>query len=85
MPGSLKLLWVLNGLDVLTTRLVIESGGREMNPLLEPFAHSGIQLAAVKMAVLGAASLPLRHSPGLCAALCGLYGAVVGWNALQLL
>ena len=78
------LLWILNGLDVLTTRLVIEGGGVEANPLVAPFADSTWQLAAVKVAVLAPFTLlkPPRWS---VVTLSVWYALVVGWNTWQLL
>lgn len=77
------LLWLLNAADVLTTRLVIEGGGVETNPLIAPFADSTIQLSAVKVAVLTPLTL-LRPSRTVLSWLCAWYGFVVAWNVTQL-
>lgn len=78
------LLWVLNALDVVTTRAVLEQGGVEMNPLVAPFADSTLQLSAVKLVVLGAYTA-LRPPRWATAALCLLYVAVVASNLSQIL
>jgi hypothetical protein len=77
------LLWLLNAADVLTTRLVIEGGGVETNPLVASFAGSTWQLTLVKVAVLGAFTL-LRPPPLYVTVLCGVYTGVVAWNVTQL-
>jgi len=77
------LLWILNGLDVLTTTMVLDRGGSEANPLMQPFADSWIQLAAIKYLVLGLYS-SLRPPRWVTGTLCVWYTLVVGWNFFQM-
>ncbi len=74
---------VLQVLDALTTRRVLDQGGRELNPVMRwAFGAIGFWPAiAIKGAfVVGLGSL-MQFWP--LAALCAFYGAVVAHNLRQ--
>ncbi|KAA0234069.1 MAG: hypothetical protein JJLCMIEE_00946 [Acidimicrobiales bacterium] len=84
-------LLVLNYLDVMVTRLVLDAGGREVNPLMEPVMDGTLGPVLVKTAVVAVIALLLLACPprsrlvdhGL-AVVVGVYAVVVSWNALVL-
>jgi hypothetical protein len=87
----LAMLAVLNALDLVTTRLVLEAGGTEGNPLMAPIIDHPVAPILVKtMAIVLVAGL-LRACPprsrvvdaGLLGVTLG-YLVVVGWNMLNL-
>lgn len=77
---------VLNLLDVVTTKLVLDRGGTERNPFVRPFAEGMWDITAMKVAVLaivGSLLLRCRGSRRVEVALAvttGWYLAVVTWN-----
>jgi len=77
---------VLNILDVFTTGFVLEQGGSERNPFIEPMIHSLTQVTLLKLVVLGfVAALLMRTRQSRMADLAltattGWYVAVVTWN-----
>ena len=79
----IPLLWILNGLDVLTTTMVLDRGGSEANPLMAPFANSWWQMGLIKYLVIGLYSA-LRPPRWVTVTLCVWYTLVVGWNFSQL-
>jgi Domain of unknown function (DUF5658) len=88
----LSILGALNLLDLVTTRLVIEAGGQEANPLMAPIIHHPVAPAAVKTVGFVVVALVLRACPPRSAivdrslaAVTAIYSIVVGWNLLNLL
>ncbi len=88
----LSILGALNLLDLVTTRLVLEAGGQEANPLMAPIIHHPIAPAAVKTVGFVVVALVLRACPPRSAivdrslaAVTAIYTFVVGWNLLNLL
>lgn len=77
---------VLNALDVLTTMWVLDRGGVETNPFVEPFVHDMVTVSVMKAVVLAVVGLLLvrcRESRPIDLALVattGWYIAVVCWN-----
>ncbi|MEO0492291.1 MAG: DUF5658 family protein [Actinomycetota bacterium] len=77
---------VLNVFDVLTTMWVLDRGGVETNPFVEPFVHDMVTVSVMKVVVLGVVGLLLsrcRESRPIDLALVattGWYVAVVCWN-----
>ena len=81
---------VLNLLDVLTTMWVLDRGGSETNPFIEPIVDSMWTVTALKAGVLAIVGLLLarcRESRPIDLALVGVTGwyiAVVAWNVTVL-
>ena len=81
---------VLNVFDVITTELVIQSGGHETNPLIQPIVGSVLAVAALEAVALTIVGLLLarcRPSRAIDLALIlttGWYIAVVMWNTVVL-
>jgi len=83
----LFLLAVLNGLDLLTTALVLGAGGGEANPVLAPVAHlwwapllvKSVVFSVVMWAIL---RCPIRstRSDRMIRVTCAFYVCVVAWN-----
>lgn len=77
---------VLNILDVFTTGFVLEQGGSERNPFIEPMIDSLAQVTLLKLVILGlVATLLMRTRQSRIADLAltaatGWYVAVVIWN-----
>ncbi|MEM8707321.1 MAG: DUF5658 family protein [Actinomycetota bacterium] len=77
---------VLNALDVLTTMWVLDRGGSESNPFVQPFVHDMVTVSLMKALVLGIVGVLLtrcRESRPIDLALVattGWYIAVVCWN-----
>jgi hypothetical protein len=87
----LVVLAVLNVLDLISTRLVLDAGGEEGNPLMAPIIHHPYAPVLVKGAGLALVALVLRSCPPRSAivdrALCAvtaLYLAIVTWNLTNL-
>lgn len=84
------LLVVLNIFDVITTELVIQNGGHETNPLIQPIVGSVLAVSALKAAVLALVGILLSQctpSRSIAVALTlttGWYIAVVTWNTVVL-
>ncbi len=81
-----SVLVMLNILDVITTAFVLDRGGSERNPFIEPMIDSLTQVTLLKLLVLGfVAALLMRCTQSRIADLAltaatGWYLAVVGWN-----
>lgn len=77
---------VLNILDVVTTKLVLDRGGSERNPFVEPFVEGMWDITAAKLAVLAIIGVLLvrchnsRPADIALAVTTGWYLAVVMWN-----
>lgn len=85
--GVLYLVLVaLNAADLVTTRLVLDRGGTEANPLLEPVVASMVGAVAVKalcLAVIGSLLARCRPSARVVTVLVAVnvwYAFVVLWN-----
>ena len=84
------MLVALNALDVVTTGLVLDRGGRETNPIIEPIVHNLALVSGLKIAVLyiiGFLLVRSRRSAVIDTALVittGWYLAVVAWNSTVL-
>jgi hypothetical protein len=81
----------LNALDLVTTRLVLDAGGTESNPLMAPIIHHPVIPILVKSVGIALVALLLRACPPrsrlVDATLLGVtigYLLVVGWNLLNL-
>lgn len=87
----LGVLAVLNALDLVTTRMVLDAGGTESNPLMAPFIHHPVAPILIKTAGIAMVAGLLRCCPpksrlvdtGLLGVTIG-YMIVVGWNMLNL-
>ena len=81
---------VLNVFDVFTTGLVLDKGGAERNPFIEPLIDSLAQVTLLKLLILGlVATLLMRCRQSRIADLAltaatGWYVAVVAWNVAVL-
>jgi hypothetical protein len=77
---------LLNGADLLTTRLVLDRGGDEGNPLMRPFVEGVWGAAALKFGCLALIALLARRCLGSVRVRRGLvlvvgwYAVVVAWN-----
>lgn len=84
------LLTLLNAADLISTRLVLERGGVEGNPLMRPFVEGMWGAALLKFACLAVIAALVRCCPRSPQVLRGLtavvawYSVVVGWNVLTL-
>ena len=82
---------VLNVADVISTRLVLDRGGDEGNPFMEPFARSvaaSLMLKALCLAAVVSLVIRLKASPRVVRALGFVnvwYAFVVGWNLVVLM
>ncbi|MEL7209791.1 MAG: DUF5658 family protein [Actinomycetota bacterium] len=87
----LVMLAILNALDLVTTRLVLDAGGTEGNPLMAPIIHHPVAPILVKTAGIAMVACLLRACPpksrlvdaGLVGVTLG-YTIVVCWNMLNL-
>ena len=87
----LTALTILNILDLVTTRAVLDLGGEELNPLMQSIVADPIAPVLVKTAGLMVVALILRACPptsrvvdrGLLMATL-FYGVVVSWNVINL-
>jgi Domain of unknown function (DUF5658) len=79
---ALSLLLLLQAGDYLSTRLSMNHGAVEGNPLLSPSGGASSNLLLAKLAVCMLGYLLLRRCHGMWHvwALCGFYAAVVIWN-----
>lgn len=77
---------VLNLIDLVTTRLVLDRGGKEGNPVMAPIIHSAYGALVAKAACLGligALIVRSRRSPRMLVVLASVdvwYVLVVAWN-----
>jgi hypothetical protein len=82
---------VLNAADLVTTRLVLDRGGTEANPVLEPIIHDFARAALVKvlcLALVGVLLVRVRRTTRVAAVLLAVtawYTVVVLWNVRVLL
>jgi hypothetical protein len=80
---------VMNVADVVTTRMLIDAGGIERNPVANYFLEQGT-LAAVKVGLAGLVGMlmlvaPLRRRVESCLGFaCVAYGTVLAVHLLQL-
>ncbi len=88
----LAILGALNLLDLVSTKLVLNAGGQEANPVMAPIIHHPFAPALVKTAGFVAVALVLKacppRSPMVDRALIFvtvLYTAIVSWNLVNLL
>lgn len=81
---------VLNLFDIVTTAMVIDRGGAERNPFVQPFVHDMWQVAGLKALVLVIVATLLTRVRGsrlaelALAGTTGWYLAVVCWNVAVL-
>jgi Domain of unknown function (DUF5658) len=83
---------MLNLLDVLTTRWILDHGGSEQNPILRPIIHDPLAPLLIKLGlclVIGSLVLaaPRRSwfaDAGLVT-IVAVYTCVIGWNVAVLL
>jgi hypothetical protein len=77
---------VLNIFDVITTAMVLDRGGEERNPFVQPFVDGIWQVAGLKALILVLVATLLARCQGSriaefsLAAATGWYLAVVCWN-----
>jgi hypothetical protein len=88
----LAVLGALNLLDLVTTRLVLNAGGEEANPIMAPIIHHPFAPALVKTGGFVLVAMVLKACPTRSAivdralvGVTGLYMAIVSWNLLNLL
>ena len=79
-------------MDLVTTRLVLNAGGEEANPIMAPIIHHPFAPALVKTGGFVLVAMVLKACPTRSAivdralvGVTGLYMAIVGWNLLNLL
>lgn len=81
---------VLNVLDVITTAMVLDRGGAERNPFVQPFVDDMWQVGLLKAVVLVVIATLLARVRGSriaelsLAGTTGWYLAVVSWNVAVL-
>jgi hypothetical protein len=88
----LLILGGLNILDLVSTKLVLEAGGAEANPIMAPIIHHPVAPAVVKAAGFALVAQVLQACPPrsvvvdrALAVVTGVYTAVVAWNLINLL
>ena len=88
----LAILGALNLLDLVTTKMVLNAGGQEANPIMAPIIHHPFAPALVKTAGFVLVAMVLKACPTRSAivdralvGVTGLYMAIVSWNLLNLL
>jgi hypothetical protein len=88
----LAILGALNVLDLVTTRLVLNAGGQEANPIMAPIIHHPFAPALVKTGGFVLVAMVLKACPTRSAivdralvGVTGLYMAIVSWNLINLL
>ncbi len=88
----LIILGALNILDLVSTKLVLQAGGAEANPIMAPIIHHPFAPGLVKAAGFALVALVLQACPPRSAivdralvTVTGVYTAVVGWNLINLL
>lgn len=81
------ILWLLNAIDIVTTKLVLDRGGVEKNPVMKPLMEGLWGAVAIKVVVLGVIGVlitrcpPQSRRPDVALVLVtGWYLAVVSWN-----
>ena len=87
----LVILGGLNVLDLISTKLVLQAGGQEANPIMAPIIHHPYAPALVKTAGFLLVAVVLKACPVRSAivdralvTVTGLYVAIVTWNLLNL-
>ncbi|MEM7141622.1 MAG: DUF5658 family protein [Actinomycetota bacterium] len=81
---------VLNVFDIITTAMVLDRGGSESNPFVQPFVESIWQVSLLKAAVLVIIAVLVARVEGsrlsefALAGTAGWYLAVVSWNVAVL-
>jgi hypothetical protein len=88
----LAILGALNLLDLVSTKLVLNAGGQEANPVMAPIMHHPFAPALVKTAGFLMVALVLKACPPRSAIVdralvfvTMLYAAIVSWNLVNLL
>jgi hypothetical protein len=88
----LAVLGALNLLDLVTTKMVLNAGGAEANPVMAPIIHHPYAPALVKTGGFLAVALVLKACPVRSALVdralvfvTVLYTAIVSWNLVNLL
>jgi len=88
----LAILGALNLLDLVTTKLVLNAGGAEANPIMAPIIHHPFAPALVKTGGFVLVALVLKACPvrskmvdRALITVTGIYLVVVTWNLLNLL
>jgi hypothetical protein len=88
----LAILGALNLLDLVTTKMVLNAGGAEANPLMAPIIHHPFAPALVKTAGFALVAVVLKACPPRSAIVdralvfvTVLYTAIVSWNLVNLL
>jgi hypothetical protein len=88
----LAILGALNVLDLITTKLVLNAGGAEANPIMAPIIHHPFAPALVKTGGFVLVAVVLKACPvrskivdRSLVTVTGLYLAIVSWNLLNLL
>jgi hypothetical protein len=83
---------ILNILDLVTTRAVLQAGGTEANPIMAQIVHDPIVPVLVKTAALAVVALVLRACPPVSRlvdralfTVTAVYGVIVAWNLANLL
>jgi hypothetical protein len=77
---------VLNLIDLATTRLVLDRGGKEGNPVMAPMianVFGALALKAVCLGLIGTLIIRSRRSPRMLAVLAAVdvwYVLVIAWN-----
>jgi hypothetical protein len=93
LSTSRRLFWalvLLNAADLATTALVLDRGGSERNPLVEPLIHGMWGAVTIKIACLGLVAALLNRCAAsararvFLAAAATWYGFVVVWNVTVL-
>jgi hypothetical protein len=81
---------VLNIFDLISTAMVLDRGGSEFNPFVQPFVENIWEVALLKGVVLALIAVLLTRVEGsrlselALAGTTGWYLAVVGWNVAVL-
>ena len=82
---------VLNVLDLVTTRMDLDRGGEEGNPVMAPVVHNMVAASVIKglcLALIWALILRSRRSPRMLAVIGAVnvwYVIVIAWNLKVLL
>jgi hypothetical protein len=82
---------VLNALDLLTTRMVLDRGGEEGNPIMAPIVHNLAAATLIKalcLALIWALILRSQRSPRMLVVIGAVnvwYAIVIVWNLKVLL
>lgn len=88
----LAILGALNLLDLVTTKMVLNAGGAEANPIMAPIIHHPFAPALVKTGGFVLVAMVLRSCPvrsrivdRALITVTALYLVIVSWNLLNLL